>query len=180
MNARDKNKDRDVLCARLQHAGYRVGAEIGVQFGDHAGEILARVACTLWCIDSWAIGGRRKKQRFSPDEIYAFAAGRLSKFGERAKLLRVASVEAAAQFGHNSLDFVYIDADHSAAAVAADLEAWYPVVRYGGMICGHDYVNCGDRCWVKEPVDAFFGGKHEVYHTPDSEWPEWWVFKDGN
>jgi hypothetical protein len=51
------------------------------------------------------------------------------------------SVEAAKQFEDGYFDFVYIDSDHSYEGVTEDLEAWYPKVRKGGMIAGHDYVN---------------------------------------
>ena len=39
----------------------------------------------------------------------------------------------------SSLDWVYLDADHSYAGCLADLIAWVPKVRYGGIVSGHDY-----------------------------------------
>jgi predicted O-methyltransferase YrrM len=51
------------------------------------------------------------------------------------------SVEAAKQFEDDYFDFVYIDANHTYEGVIADLEAWYPKVRKGGMVAGHDYMN---------------------------------------
>ena len=43
----------------------------------------------------------------------------------------------------SSLDWVYIDGDHTHRAVLADLEAFYPKVRIGGIISGDDYANPG-------------------------------------
>jgi hypothetical protein len=40
-----------------------------------------------------------------------------------------------------SLDFVYIDADHSYEIVKKDIKSWYPKVKIGGVIAGHDYYN---------------------------------------
>lgn len=51
------------------------------------------------------------------------------------------SVDAAAAYQDASIDVVYLDADHSYKAVAADIVAWLPKVRPGGFIAGHDYHN---------------------------------------
>jgi hypothetical protein len=37
------------------------------------------------------------------------------------------------------LDFVYIDGNHSLPYVIADLAAWVPKVRPGGIVSGHDF-----------------------------------------
>ena len=37
-------------------------------------------------------------------------------------------------------DAIYIDANHTYEAAKQDIELWYPKVRKGGMICGHDYL----------------------------------------
>ena len=57
------------------------------------------------------------------------------------------------KFPDESIDFLFIDADHSYEAVKKDLELWYPKVKHGGVISGHDYT---EPCGVKMAVDAFF------------------------
>ncbi|NBX26131.1 MAG: class I SAM-dependent methyltransferase, partial [Planctomycetes bacterium] len=78
----------------------------------------------------------------------------LAPVADRFSALRLPSLEAAATFADGSLDAVFIDAAHEFAAVAADLEAWYPKVKRGGWFCGHDY----SIAWpgVVRAVDRFF------------------------
>ena len=49
------------------------------------------------------------------------------------------SVEAAKDFGDRTLDAVYIDAEHDEESVRADIKAWRPKIKFGGVLCGHDY-----------------------------------------
>lgn len=65
------------------------------------------------------------------------------------------SAKAAVRFEDASVDFVFIDANHSYEHVKADIEAWRPKVRVGGMLAGHDY---GEPCGVKQAVDELLGG----------------------
>jgi predicted O-methyltransferase YrrM len=48
------------------------------------------------------------------------------------------SVEMAKNYAYNSLDCVNLDAAHDYKSVIEDLEAWYPRVKNGGVIMGHD------------------------------------------
>mmetsp|Transcript_19509 Transcript_19509/g.45764 ORF Transcript_19509/g.45764 Transcript_19509/m.45764 type:complete len:111 (+) Transcript_19509:137-469(+) len=69
------------------------------------------------------------------------AKKRLSPFGSRARLWRLTSQAAASQFVTGLLDIVFIDGDHSRSAVLADIQAWLPHVRAGGLLAGHDLFN---------------------------------------
>lgn len=48
------------------------------------------------------------------------------------------SVEAAVGYADKSLDFVFLDADHSEESLTADIAAWLPKVKPGGLLAGHD------------------------------------------
>lgn len=48
------------------------------------------------------------------------------------------SVECAGQW-KKSIDMLYVDADHDYAPTKANIEAWLPHVREGGIVAGHDY-----------------------------------------
>lgn len=61
------------------------------------------------------------------------------------------SVEIAARYNAHTLDMVYIDADHSYEAVKKDIAAWWPKVKPGGRLAGHDY--CGEYQGVVDAVE---------------------------
>jgi predicted O-methyltransferase YrrM len=52
---------------------------------------------------------------------------------------REPSVIAARRFDDRSLDFVYVDGDHTFEGVTADIRAWLPKIRSGGVIAGDDF-----------------------------------------
>lgn len=71
------------------------------------------------------------------------------------RMLPVPSLEAAAMFADNSIDFVYIDGSHEYDDLKADIIAWGPKVKNGGIIAGDDY-GVGRHPDVKKVVDEIF------------------------
>ena len=57
----------------------------------------------------------------------------------KIKIMRMTSTQAAKHFPDNSLDLVFIDALHTYKDVNDDIDAWYPKIRPGGTVSGHDY-----------------------------------------
>ena len=53
--------------------------------------------------------------------------------------IKMESVEAAKLYEDESLDFVFIDAAHDYQNVKNDILAWYPKIKIGGKLGGHDY-----------------------------------------
>jgi len=49
------------------------------------------------------------------------------------------SVEIAATYEDESVDFVFIDAEHTYKYVNGDIQAWLPKLKKGGIMAGHDY-----------------------------------------
>jgi predicted O-methyltransferase YrrM len=52
----------------------------------------------------------------------------------------------------DTVDYVFLDADHSVEGVRRDIAAWWPKVKAGGFMGGHDW----DFGWVKEAVSEVF------------------------
>ncbi len=61
------------------------------------------------------------------------------KPGHQCDVIRKYSKDAAADFTDKSLDWVYIDGNHSHEACLEDLRCWAPKVADDGLLCGHDF-----------------------------------------
>ena len=153
------DRTRDDLGRLFATLGYTRGAEIGVERGLYSETLLAtNTGLHLTCVDAWAPyrGYREHVTAEKLAEIRRDMAGRLAPYSVqgRLRLLDTFSVAAAAQVEDRSLDFVYIDANHTLPHVVADLAAWVPKVRAGGIVAGHDY---GRRSvgHVREAVQAW-------------------------
>ena len=139
-----------------EHFKTGVGVEVGTQVGLNAEQILREWKGKLFCVDCW-----------SQDSQYEESKARLG--AERC--IKGNSVEVAKTFEDDSLDFVFIDAGHRYEEVKADLNAWFPKVRKGGVISGHDYVKYQDF-GVIEAVDEFC---KEHDYIPSFTEQDWWT-----
>jgi predicted O-methyltransferase YrrM len=86
----------------------------------------------------------------SQAEMDAIHAGVMARFANEPAVMihRAPSVDAAPRFPVASIDFIYVDGDHSEDAVFADLNAWFPKCRPGGHIV------CDDMFWRDEAGKA--------------------------
>jgi SAM-dependent methyltransferase len=85
----------------------------------------------------------------------------------------VTSAIAARFFAHHELSFdvIYVDGSHDYEDVCADLAAYWPLVRPGGLMFGDDY--CREWPGVVGAVDEFAG---RVNRSPESS-DEKWLFR---
>lgn len=82
------------------------------------------------------------------------------------------SVNESNNYKSNSLDFVFIDGDHSYNAVTQDIEHWLPKIKQNGIIAGHDYTNEYLESVVKAVDDYFTKLNTKVYKNKSC----WYVF----
>lgn len=133
--------DRRVLPYVLnQRQLWGPGVEVGVCQGIFSEWILQHWhGPLLYLVDPWTDLPGYRDLPYDHEANYHETLTRMLPFVGRYLILRKTSLEAASQFEDGSLDFVYLDGDHRYEAVRADLEAWYPKVRRGGMLAGDDY-----------------------------------------
>lgn len=133
---------RHDLARQFAELGFSHGAEIGVERGHFSRVLLdASPVMHLLCVDAWKAyrGYREHVSQDKLDAFYAETRSRLAPYGDRCVIRRMFSTEAALTVTDGSLDFVYIDGNHVYAQVMADIKAWAPKVRSGGIVSGHDY-----------------------------------------
>jgi hypothetical protein len=108
-------------------------------------------------------------------DLWAEFAANLERAGvlSRVRAQRCTSLTAAKMFDADSLDFVFIDAEHTPEAVAHDLAAWWPKVRPGGLLAGHDYTNFPG---VALAVDQFVA-RHALGSAFRTSRSSWMVYK---
>lgn len=142
------------------------GVEVGVYTGALSMRLLARRNLELFMVDSWAGEGRdylgdsgdfhARLSQAKQDEAQRTAERAVEPFGKRAIVLSMSSQDAATLFEQGSLDFVFIDADHSYEGCKRDIELWSPKLKPGGLLSGHDYGNTDfENFGVTRAVDEY-------------------------
>ena len=155
-------------------------AEVGV-----AGGLNSMLMLKAWdkpilhMVDSWAMGQTEES-----------ALKLTSAYADRVKLVKMDSVTASKEYPDNFFDYIYIDADHGYESVYADLKAWYPKLKQGGMFAGHDWwypeVRKALQDWYNdEQIGQKIFGIHcysdesvkPTYKDEDNQACDWWMIK---
>ncbi len=85
------------------------------------------------------------------------------------KLFSMPSVAAAAQFANASIDGIFVDGSHDYDSVCADLAAWLPKVKAGGVFAGHDINQPAVR---RALLERF--GENGIEELPNPAFPRGW------
>lgn len=142
-------KGKDLLVEKMTRAGmyklfknlgYRSGAEIGVQRGRNAKVILDSMDIDkLYLVEpyddhpsNYRRWGQKLHQKFKK-----MAHKRLE--GQPVIWLEDFSENISHKVPDGSLDFVYIDGEHTYDYCMIDIILWSRKVRRGGIVAGHDY-----------------------------------------
>jgi murein L,D-transpeptidase YafK len=158
----------DEIYKRIKGIKIPMVAEVGVDNAKLSKQLLLKHSgLVLYMIDWWqqppngssyakSDASIVKKDKNYFIKTYENCKSIANQFKKRCKILRGESAAMAANIDDNSLDLVFIDADHSYEGCKHDIKAWLPKVKKGGYISGHDY-NHPDQGEVKKAVDEMFG-----------------------
>ena len=170
------NKDASKLKAKSESIALHVlkdiqiiGAEVGVHRGKLSRELFKLIpGLKLFMIDIWSDKSYPDNDDTAAAPKYRdlyrnhwkenMQAARDAVMGYNAELIRADSITGAEKFADASLDFVFLDADHSYEAVKKDIATWLPKIKPGGLMSGHDYERKG-KFGVQKAVDEIFGDR---------------------
>ena len=143
--ARGSGTRLDLWAAFLDRIEARNVAEIGVYRGVFAAHILARCPAleTYYMIDPWRhLEDWNKPANREDDTFQRFFEEVMHKtrdYSRQRVVLRGRTTEVVDQIPDASLDFAYVDGDHTLRGITVDLLRVYPKVRNGGWIGGDDF-----------------------------------------
>lgn len=163
----------DVLASFMLEQGYSTFVEVGCKEGRTTGHILKNVPDSrVVAIDPWAPVPNSKETYKDWDyaKIEREFWENVGEHKERCWMERMTSEMAAkggGAFPIQSADIVFIDAAHDYENVMKDIRLWWPHLRIGGMLCGHDF----NHKWpgVERAVADSFT-LMDVGVAPDSVW----------
>lgn len=123
----------------------------------------------VFAVDTW-LGSMdpldQTNSQAKSNDIYSEFCQNTRQF-TNLRVIRKSSLDASMDFDDRSIDMVFIDAGHTYEEVQADISAWLPKVKVGGIICGHDYSDVWKG--VKKAVNE----KFQNCCTNDTIW--WYV-----
>jgi predicted O-methyltransferase YrrM len=146
------------LALWLHELDFKIGVEVGVASGQYS-----RVLCNynpqmkVYGVDPWIPYPEYTdyvlKSTFKT--LKQDAMNRLLK-KPNFEFIEKMSMDAVKQFKDESLDFVYIDANHENPFVYQDIVEWGKKIRSGGIISGHDFTKPHNtKCDVIEAVTTY-------------------------
>lgn len=119
------------------------------------------------CVDTWEFVDSSTEISVNQfNDLFEIFKTNIEPVKDKIGIVKSLSWDGAKNYEDNTLDFVFIDAGHDYDSVTKDLNAWYPKVKNGGIIAGHDYhYNVG----VYPAVNDFFKG------TPINQMGACWI-----
>lgn len=162
------------LCKSIDAKTY---IEIGCKEGRTVGFVLnecpdiCAVAIDPWKADPSAVGESYAAWDFAKIEREFWQ--NVGAHKRRCQQFRCTSAEYASEAVNDAgrpreyFDVIFIDAQHDHASVLEDIDRWWPMVRPGGFLTGHDF----NHKWpgVMRAVSESFN-LMDVEVAPDSVW----------
>jgi predicted O-methyltransferase YrrM len=116
--------------------------EVGCWMGRSTAALAENTSGVVFAVDTW-LGSEEHQSEINahaPDWLYREFLKNMQPYINNLKVapIRMSSTDAARTLSGEQFDMVFIDASHDYESVKADIIAWLPLIRLGGIICGHD------------------------------------------
>lgn len=162
-----------------------IAVEVGVQGGAYAEHMLRLTSPKeLYLIDCWEQQDSAiyddldaNVSNEEQEKLYQETMKRFSNNPE-VSVIKKYSCDAVNLFADESLDWIYIDANHGYEAVKEDLKIWWPKLKKGGMISGHDYI-VRESFGVVQAVNEFLRDNNLYFYclTTQNNYDSWAIAK---
>jgi hypothetical protein len=146
-----ESSTREAMWAQfVRENNFRDIAEVGVWKGEFARHLLleCQQIRSYLMVDSWRhLEGWNKPFNLSDsqlEQVYQQALLNTEFAKEKVRVLRGTTLEERGKIADDSLDFVYIDGDHSLRGIVIDALSRWPKLRAGGVLAGDDF---SDTVW---------------------------------
>ena len=111
------------------------------------------------CVDTWKGSIEHTDYDVITEEkLYDVFLSNIEPVKHVINPIKMTSIDASKLYDDNSLDFVFIDANHEYEDVKKDIESWLPKIKSGGYIGGHDY-NANSFPGVIKAVNDLFNDR---------------------
>jgi predicted O-methyltransferase YrrM len=131
-----------------------VAIEVGSWLGRSTCAIAANIQGYVWAVDTWKGSAEHVPMLADKPSDWLYERFLANTQGLPVFPLMLSSVDAAVLFRRTGTraDMIFIDANHTYESVKADILAWRPLLRPGGVICGHDF-DPPNWMGIKQAVD---------------------------
>lgn len=159
---------------------YLVGVEVGVQQGIFAEQLLKTWPGKLHLVDTYKSFPKEEYNDIANvsavqhSEYFTSAVKRLCPYSTRIQWHLKDANLVASSFPDYSLDFVYLDANHSEMGIASNITAWLRKIRFGGMLLGHDY-DARFPAVIKVAHRTAEALKQPLFITNEPVWATWGI-----
>jgi len=139
------NVGRNDLPKWLRELDFKTGVEVGVATGKYSEIIcIENPQMKVYGVDPWegSVDYKNHIRKEDFNKLYTEAKERMAQY-PNYEIIRETSEEALKRFDDESLDFVYLDANHEEPYISQDIAGWDRKLKPGGILAGHDYIRPG-------------------------------------
>ncbi len=135
-------ENREGILKNIPQIKNGICAEIGVLEGYYSKKILEQNPKTLYLVDVWMPLENYEDitNNINYPDAFAKIKNLSASYTNKCVIIKDTSIQTSKRFKNNFFDFIYIDANHCYEEIKKDVLAWFPKVKSGGVLSGHDYL----------------------------------------